>query len=134
MIVTWLIANTAGSTKKAVVTVMYNIGSSAGNIIGPFLFSSKEAPYYRGGLKIVMGVFAALFALVILQMFLLMTLNKIKTKKRIELGMEAVIIDRSMMTKAEEDAAGAVEHREGESNAEDDDETDMKNPRFVYVL
>jgi hypothetical protein len=47
VIVTWLIANTAGSTKKAVVTVMYNIGSSAGNIIGPFLFQSKEAPYYR---------------------------------------------------------------------------------------
>jgi hypothetical protein len=47
VIVTWLIANTAGSTKKAVVTVMYNIGSSAGNIIGPFLFQAKEQPYYR---------------------------------------------------------------------------------------
>jgi hypothetical protein len=37
-----------------------------------------------------------------------------------------------MMTKAEEDAAGAVEHVE--HNEEDDDITDMKNPRFVYVL
>ncbi|KAH8089602.1 major facilitator superfamily domain-containing protein [Filobasidium floriforme] len=132
LIVTWLIANTAGSTKKAVVTVMYNIGSSAGNIIGPFLFQAKEQPYYRTGLKIVMGVFAALFALVILQMFLLITLNKLNAKKRVELGMEAVIVDRSMMTKAEEDAAGAVEHVE--HNEEDDDITDMKNPRFVYVL
>jgi hypothetical protein len=83
-------------------------------------------------LKIVMGVFAALFALVILQMFLLITLNKLNAKKRVELGMEAVIVDRSMMTKAEEDAAGAVEHVE--HNEEDDDITDMKNPRFVYVL
>jgi len=79
-----------------------------------------------------MGVFAALFALVLLQMFLLFSLNKIKAKKRVELGMEAVIVDRSMMTKAEEDAAGAVEHTE--ANPEDDDETDYKNPRFVYVL
>lgn len=83
-------------------------------------------------MKIVMGVFAALFALVILQMFLLITLNKLNAKKRVELGMEAVIVDRSMMTKAEEDAAGAVEHVE--HNEEDDDITDMKNPRFVYVL
>ena len=109
-----------------------DIGSSAGNILGPFLFSSKEAPYYRTGLKIVMGIFAALFALVLLQMFLLISWNKIKSKKRVELGMEAVIIDRSMMTKAEEDAAGAVEHVEGSDI--DDDETDIKNPRFVYVL
>jgi uncharacterized membrane protein len=86
----------------------------------------------RTGLKIVMGVFAALFALVILQMFILITLNKLNAKKRVELGMEAVIVDRSMMTKAEEDAAGAVEHVE--HNEEDDDITDMKNPRFVYVL
>lgn len=83
-------------------------------------------------MKIVMGVFAALFALVILQMFLLITLNKLNAKKRVQLGMEAVIVDRSMMTKAEEDAAGAVEHVE--HNEEDDDITDMKNPRFVYVL
>lgn len=83
-------------------------------------------------MKIVMGVFAALFALVILQMFILITLNKLNAKKRVELGMEAVIVDRSMMTKAEEDAAGAVEHVE--HNEEDDDITDMKNPRFVYVL
>jgi hypothetical protein len=79
-----------------------------------------------------MGVFAALFALVLLQMFILITLNKLKAKKRVELGMEAVIIDRSMMTKVEEDAAGAVKHVEVDE--EEDDITDIKNPRFVYVL
>lgn len=79
-----------------------------------------------------MGIFAALFALVLLQMFILISWNKIKSKKRVELGMEAVVVDRSMMTKAEEDAAGAVEHVE--LNEDEDDQTDIKNPRFVYVL
>jgi MFS family permease len=132
LIVSWLIGNTGGSTKKAVVMVLYNIGSSAGNIVGPYLFSSKEAPYYHSGLRIVLGVFCALFALVCIQIFMLITANKMKAKKRVELGMEAVVVDRSMMTKAEEDAAGAVEHVEGE--LEQDDMTDIKNPRFVYVL
>jgi hypothetical protein len=34
LLVTWMIANTAGQTKKSGVMVVYNIASSVGNIVG----------------------------------------------------------------------------------------------------
>ena len=34
VIVSWMIANTAGQTKKTMLMVCYNIGSSIGNIVG----------------------------------------------------------------------------------------------------
>lgn len=64
LIVSWAIANTGGSTKKAVTMVMYNIGSSIGNIAGPYVFQSSDAPYYKHGLRIVLALFLALFTLV----------------------------------------------------------------------
>jgi hypothetical protein len=64
LIVSWAIANTGGSTKKAVVMVMYNIGSSIGNIAGPYVFQSSDAPYYKHGLRSVLAIFLALFTLV----------------------------------------------------------------------
>lgn len=35
IIVSWIVANTGGQTKKALLMSVYNAGSSAGNIIGP---------------------------------------------------------------------------------------------------
>ena len=34
VLVTWMMANTGGQTKKTVMMVIYNIGSSIGNIVG----------------------------------------------------------------------------------------------------
>lgn len=35
IIVSWIVANTGGQTKKALLMSVYNAGSAAGNIIGP---------------------------------------------------------------------------------------------------
>lgn len=40
-------SNVAGYTKKATVSAMMFIAYCAGNIIGPFLFFSREAPRYQ---------------------------------------------------------------------------------------
>lgn len=45
LVVTWIIGNTAGTTKKSVSMSLYNAASSAGNIVGPLLFSAKDAPH-----------------------------------------------------------------------------------------
>lgn len=39
-------SNVAGFTKKSVASAMMFMAYTAGNIIGPFLFFSREAPDY----------------------------------------------------------------------------------------
>jgi len=54
-------SNVAGYTKKATVSAMMFIAYCAGNIIGPFLFFSHEAPRYQASfhyLSPLMSAFA----------------------------------------------------------------------------
>ncbi|KAG4253884.1 hypothetical protein FPRO06_11177 [Fusarium proliferatum] len=131
LIVSWMISNIAGTTKKSVIMSLYNIGVSAGNIIGPLLFSSKDAPYYKPGLTKTMGITGALIGVILLQLVNLMFLNKMQERKRVKNGKPAKIRDLSM------------EHHYV-ANAQDNDEdglgqnafmdlTDTKNDEFVYV-
>lgn len=126
LIVSWIVGNTAGTTKKSVVMSLYNAGSSAGNIIGPLLFNSKDAPTYFPGLRAVLGIFVTLAAVIIIQLANLMFLNKLQARKRVKNGKKAVIHDASMDTtyvQAEADDIG--EHAF--------DLTDRKNDEFVYI-
>lgn len=50
LIYSWSSQNTAGETKKKVTTALVFIGQSAGNIIGPHLYTTAEAPRYVRGL------------------------------------------------------------------------------------
>lgn len=43
----WLLTNTAGNTKRALVTAVLTIGFSIGSIIGPLTFQAKDAPQYQ---------------------------------------------------------------------------------------
>jgi hypothetical protein len=67
LIVSWVVGNTAGTTKKSVIMSLYNAGSSAGNVIGPLLFNSKDAPNYHPGLRAVLAIFITLVAVVLIQ-------------------------------------------------------------------
>uniref|UniRef100_A0A0W0FQV1 Major facilitator superfamily (MFS) profile domain-containing protein n=1 Tax=Moniliophthora roreri TaxID=221103 RepID=A0A0W0FQV1_MONRR len=65
LIISWMTANIAGSTKKSVSISGYNAASACGNIIGPYLFASTDAPLYKHGLRSVLGIFVALFVVVV---------------------------------------------------------------------
>lgn len=138
LIVSWIVGNTGGSTKKSVVMSLYNAGSSAGNIIGPLLFSSKDAPSYHPGLRKVLAIFVTLIAVVLIQFVNLMMLNKWHSKKRVENGKPAKIQDLSMQDKYtawEEDSeteAGTSGHKRLGNDAFLD-LTDVKNDEFVYI-
>ena len=103
---------------------LYNAGSSAGNIIGPLLFNSKDAPDYKPGLKAVLGIFVALAAVVGLQLTNLMVLNKWQSRKRVQNGKMSKIVDTSMEDHyVNEEGLGSHAF----------DLTDRKNDEFVYI-
>ncbi|RYP19312.1 hypothetical protein DL766_008483 [Monosporascus sp. MC13-8B] len=95
-IVAWIIANTAGATKKSAIMSVYNAAASTGNIIGPLVFDSRDAPEYLPGLRAMLGVFVALAACTALQAGNLALLNRRQERRRVRNGKPAKIRDASM--------------------------------------
>ena len=123
---------------------LYNAASSSGNIVGPLLFNSADAPDYLPGLRGVLGIFCALAACTILQAANLMFLNKLQKRKRVKNGKSAKLFDHSMEDKyhdadeqidestgVAEGAAPGPHARVGERAFED--LTDRQNDEFVYI-
>jgi len=134
LIVSWIVGNTGGSTKKSVIMSLYNAGSSAGNIIGPLLFNSNDAPSYRPGLRAVLAIFVTFAVVVIIQLLILMVLNKLQQKARVNHGKQAIIHDHSMDNKyhdIDEDNRTAEGPKLGENAFLD--LTDRKNDEFTYI-
>jgi MFS family permease len=125
LIVSWIVGNTAGTTKKSIIMSLYNAGAGAGNIIGPLLFNSNDAPDYLPGLKAVLGIFVALAAVVGVQLVNLMVLNKWHSRRRVQNGKNAEIVDTSM--------ADRYVNREEGLGSHAFDLTDRKNDEFVYI-
>ena len=131
LIVSWMISNIAGTTKKSVIMSIFNIGVSAGNIIGPLLFSERDAPYYKPGLTKTMGVTGALLGLVALQLANLVFLNKRQEARRVRNGKPAKVHDSSMERRFV--AGGGEEEGAVQMGGNELDLTDGKNDEFVYV-
>lgn len=126
LVVSWIVGNTAGTTKKSLVVSIYNAASSAGNIIGPLLFNSNDAPTYFPGLKATLAIFAALAVVVAMQWAALWGLNKAQERRRLRNGKPRVIHDASM-----EDKYMSI--REQGLGKHAFDMTDRQNDEFVYI-
>ncbi|KAL4920404.1 major facilitator superfamily domain-containing protein [Aspergillus aurantiobrunneus] len=137
LIVTWIVGNTAGMTKQSVVTSLYQAASAGGSIIGPLLFNEKDAPTYLPGLRACLGIFAALVAIVLIQLGVLFYLNKSQERRRIAIGKPGKMVDRSMHTQFHQADEGlGVEDGEGEQQIGNNafmDLTDRENDEFVYI-
>ncbi|KAK3502129.1 major facilitator superfamily domain-containing protein [Neurospora crassa] len=132
LVVSWILANTAGSTKSSIMMSLFNAASSAGNIIGPLLFDTADAPAYTPGLKATLGVYSMMAAVVLLQLGNLVLLNKMQEKKRVANGKPAKLHDASMDKKF--NAAGAAQAQEGDIGSRAFlDLTDRQNDEFIYV-
>ncbi|KAM4064436.1 major facilitator superfamily protein [Hirsutella rhossiliensis] len=150
LIVTWIVGNTAGTTKKSAIMSIYNAASSAGNIIGPLLFNDKDAPEYRPGLRACLGIFVALVAVVFMQWANLMVLNKMQEKRRVRNGKSAKVVDQSMQERF--DSLQQVGNNDDETSVVNEgssdsppatasrrggkvlpDLTDRENDDFIYI-
>jgi hypothetical protein len=140
MVYTWSAQNTAGDTKKKTSSAVMFMGMCTGNIIGPLLYNTKDAPTYRPGLISNLVIFVLVGAMGLLIPLYLMALNRWHAKKREEMGKRAVIIDESMLQKKDMQNRKDVEIEMTENRmraVEDDngllDTTDLKNEDFIYV-
>jgi hypothetical protein len=91
LIFSWAFANTAGHTKKTTTTGILYIGLTVGNIGGPFVYYSNEAPYYHTGLTANLVVVCVLAGCVVFQMFYLRMLNLRNVKRsgaHVDLSLE----------------------------------------------
>lgn len=126
-----------------------------GNIIGPLLYSTDDAPLYRPGLisNLIMFILVGVLGLYVFTVvpfnfcankdrlipLYLMFLNKLHAKKREQLGKSANLVDQSMVSRKEmgESHASEVEQRELPRGLEEDnglqDLSDLKNEDFIYV-
>ncbi|KAF4999925.1 hypothetical protein FGRMN_2163 [Fusarium graminum] len=131
LIVSWMICNIGGTTKKSVIMCLFNVGISGGNIVGPLLFSSKDAPTYKPGLTKTMGITGAMIGVILLQIVNMMFLNKLQERKRVQNGKPAKIRDLSM----EHQYVANVQQGEDDELGRNAfmDLTDSKNDEFVYV-
>ncbi|KAL1303051.1 hypothetical protein AAFC00_003360 [Neodothiora populina] len=134
ILVAWMVGNTGGFTKGSVIMAIYNAAAGAGNIIGPLLFATQDAPAYKPGLKSVLAMFATLAALVILQMVYLVFLNKLQERKRVKDGKPAKLADLSMERRyiAMAEVADAEQGPRIGDNAFND-LTDRQNDEFIYI-
>lgn len=152
LIYSWSAANTAGETKKKVTTGFVSslhscdlfqanlaqlfVFQCAGNVLGPNLYTTEEAPLYRRGLLSNLALFIVLIVLYAIQCCYLFFLNKKHAQRRVAMGKSAKIIDRSMMEVKKAYGSGDAK---GEAIAEHDEEddwsdrTDWERENFVYV-
>ncbi|WWC88220.1 uncharacterized protein L201_003125 [Kwoniella dendrophila CBS 6074] len=145
LIFSWQFANTAGHTKKTTTTGMMFIGLSVGNIVGPQLYKSKEAPYYHTGLTGNLIVLCAMFGLIICQALYLAMLNRRNVQRRIAKGKTGAHVDLSLeksskwqelreRQRADQAAEGHVETEGAYNDQAFMDLTDLQNEDFIYSL
>lgn len=103
--------NIAGQTKKNVVLTMSLIAWAAGNMIGPQVFQTKDAPRYRVGFTVHLAFYIAQ----ILVFF----------------ALRVILMRRNAKKDADAKAQGRAD---GEVNLDNafDDMTDKQNPEFRY--
>ncbi|KAL4968118.1 putative MFS transporter [Aspergillus stella-maris] len=136
LVISWIVGNTAGTTKQSVLTSLFNAASAGGNIIGPLLFSEEDAPAYLPGLRTCLGIFSALVAVVILQAGVLFILNKKQERRREANGKPRKMVDLSMQSRFHQEDEGVVEDGpDGEQTGNHAflDMTDRENDEFVYI-
>lgn len=131
LLISWIISNVAGQSKKAAYMASYNFASSFAHIFNPYLFHEKDAPGYIPGLRSVMICFCVLILTIGLTAANLAWLNKKKEKQRVANGKPAKIKDLSMARKF--DNKETVDNQKLGENAFSD-MTDRENDEFIYVL
>ncbi|CAE6444321.1 unnamed protein product [Rhizoctonia solani] len=144
MLYSWASQNTAGHTKKTCTTGLIYVAQCAGNIVGPLLYKTTDAPYYHRGLIANLICWIILAVLTPVTALYLAFLNKQHAASRRRAGKKAEVIDTSLEDskrarqaakeneKPEGDESGGLKRRLNDQAF--NDLTDLQNEDFIYVL
>ncbi|OTA55815.1 MFS general substrate transporter [Hypoxylon sp. EC38] len=127
LIYSWASQNTAGDTKRKCTNAVLFVGQSIGNVIGPLLYTQKEAPGYSRGLRSNLALYIAIIVLTGITTMYLKYLNASHAKRRVAMGKSAVIIDTSL--DSAEDAAAAAAVAAEQKKQEEANENEIGNIR-----
>ncbi|KAJ5633157.1 hypothetical protein N7490_009496 [Penicillium lividum] len=140
MFYAWEAQNTAGDTKRKCTSAVVLVGIRTGNVIGPQLYSTSQAPAYRPGLITNLAIFVLVAVLAILTDVYLIALNKKHANKREALGKSANNVDESMLRKDKMGKSKVLELEDvrdiRHGNVVDKgfaDTTDLRIEDFIYV-
>lgn len=131
ILLSWVVANTAGAAKTSTTMALYQVGTSAGALAGPLLFTEEQAPGYLPGTRATLGLFIALIGCIIIQVLNLAFLNRQHRNRRISNGKSADIVDHSMTNTL--DTNGKMQDEMPTQSTQFMDVTDRKNDEFVYI-
>lgn len=143
LLVSWCNLNASGTTKRVVTTATMFGALTVGNIVGPQVYLSKEAPYYHTGLYVDIACWCLLLILIIVMGFYLKVLNRRQEARRVAMGLPAGIQDISIMAHQEaEDYKHELDAKLRDAGINPDtlnerafeDLTDFENPWFQYVV
>ncbi|BFZ59204.1 hypothetical protein YB2330_000208 [Saitoella coloradoensis] len=115
----FITGNVAGHTKKVIVQAFLFVGYSVGNIAGPFFYKTSEAPKYTMGIISMLASYCLEIAVILCLRFVF--------------GRENAKKDRAMRH-FEPGTKEAIEQEEDRMRLVFNDETDLKNPYFRYVM
>lgn len=137
LIYSWSGQNTGGDTKRKMTTAILFIGASAGNILGPNLYTVADKPRYTRGLVSNLALFVVIIVLVGLGATWIKILNKKHAAARERMGKSAKVVDLSMESKhalaTKDEVVNDVEGT-GLGDKAFEDVTDLKNEDFIYLL
>lgn len=90
-------ANVAGHTKRTTANGVEFVFYAAGNIVGPFLFDSKEAPRYITAIKALAGLYGASIFFTAALAIIMLRCNRKRAKEDIPeiVGDEQGFMDRT---------------------------------------
>ena len=142
LLISWCNLNAAGTTKRVVTTASMFGALTVGNIVGPQVYLTREAPFYHTGLYVDIACWCILLILVVTMGFYLKFLNRKQEARRVAMGLPANIKDISLMSHEEAEkykveldqmlrAAGFDPDHFNEQAFED--LTDKQNPWFMYA-
>ncbi|OJJ66152.1 hypothetical protein ASPBRDRAFT_138580 [Aspergillus brasiliensis CBS 101740] len=115
-------SNVAGFTKKATVSAMMFVAYCTGNIIGPFLFFSREQPGYKSGFIAVMACLSAATVLILI----LGLLWRLENAKRDQIHGQ-VVPNHAVIINTNDNKTSVIVPELAA------DITDTDNPNFRYV-
>ncbi|KAG9094338.1 hypothetical protein FS749_012677 [Ceratobasidium sp. UAMH 11750] len=141
MINSWVSQNTAGHTKKTCTTGIVYVAQCTGNIVGPLLYRTVDAPHYHRGLVSNIACWAALAVLTPTMALYLSFKNKQHAAARHRAGKKVVVIDASLEDSKAAREAAKKNNTTGEevvkrrlNDQAFNDLTDLQNEDFIYVL